>query len=194
MGIAIFLGAIVLAQTARASAPEGASPLQASAKASGKELLIPARIARVPANNDYNNPESEFCFTRSKSSDHFVLFWAKEYGDDPMANSVVNRRFNVAEVLSAADRAYNFYVDTLKWARKGESLATKYKFLFFVVGGTDNTAFGGSIDNKIGAFWTPATRIHHGPYAIIAHELGHSFQYLSRADGAASFSGGSMTR
>ena len=169
-------------------APATAAQPPPVAKPGGQELLLPARIGRVPAGNDFNNADSEFCFKRSKSSDHFVLFWAKEYGEDPMNNSTVNRRFNVDEVLKEADRYYNFYVDTLKWVDKDKSVATKYKFLFFVVGGTDNTAFGGSTDNKIGTFWTPATRINRGPYGVVAHELGHSFQSLDHADGAATFS------
>jgi hypothetical protein len=163
-----------------------------STHAAGKEVLIPQRITRVPEGNDFNNPESEFSFKHSKSTDNFVLFWAKEYGDDPMTNSVVNRRFNVDEILKESDRFYNYYVDTLKWVDKDKSYATKYKFLFFVIGGTGGTAFGGSIDNKIGAFWTPATRINHGPYGVVAHELGHSFQAIGRADGAGSFTGGSI--
>lgn len=158
----------------------------------GKELLIPAGIFGVPANNDFNDPDSEFSFKRSKSSDNFVLFWAKEYGDDPMANSIANRRFNAGEVLKEADRCYHHYLDTLRWVDKEKSIATKYKFLFFVVGGDGGTAFGGSIDDKVGAFWSPATRIHRGPYGVVAHELGHSFQALNRADGAASFAGGSI--
>jgi hypothetical protein len=164
----------------------------ASTNTGGKEVLIPQRITRVPEGNDFNNPESEFSFKRSKSTDHFVLFWAREYGDDPMANPVANRRFNVDEVLKECDRFYDYYVNTLKWVDKEKSLATKYKFLLFVIGGTGGTAFGGSIDNKIGAFWTPATRINRGPYGVVAHELGHSFQAILRADGAASFSGGSI--
>jgi hypothetical protein len=158
----------------------------------GKEVLIPQHITRVPAGNDFNNPDSEFSFKHSKATDNFVLFWAKEYGDDPLTNAVPNRRFNVDEVLKESDRFYEYYVNTLKWVDKDKSLATKYKFLLFVIGGSGGTAFGGSIDNKIGAFWTPATRINHGPYGVVAHELGHSFQALGRADGAASFSGGSI--
>jgi hypothetical protein len=158
----------------------------------GKEVLIPQRITRVPDGNDFNNLDSEFSFKHSKSTDNFVLFWAKEYGDDPMTNFIANRRFNVDEVLKECDRFYDYYVNTLKWVDKDKSFATKYKFLLFVIGGTGGTAFGGSIDNKIGAFWTPATRINHGPYGVVAHELGHSFQALVRADGAASFSGGSI--
>ncbi len=164
----------------------------ASTNTAGKEVLIPKRITRVPETNDFNNPDSEFSFKHSKSTDNFVLFWAKEYGDDPLANPTTNRRFNVDEVLKESDRFYDYYVNTLKWVDKDKSFATKYKFLFFVIGGTGGTAFGGSIDDKIGAFWTPATRINRGPYGVVAHELGHSFQALGRADGAASFSGGSF--
>jgi hypothetical protein len=144
----------------------------------------------VPDGNNFTNDDSEYCFKHSKSTDNFVLFWDKEYGDDPMTNADVKRRFNVDEVLKESDRFYDYYLNTLKWVDKDKSYATRYKFLFFVIGGTGGTAFGGSIDDKIGAFWTPATRINHGPYGVVAHELGHSFQALGRADGAASFTGG----
>jgi hypothetical protein len=167
-------------------------PATTSTNTAGKQVLIPAHIDSVPDGNDFNNPDSEFCFKHSKSSDNFVLFWAKEYGDDPMTNSVLNRRFNVGEVLKECDRFYNYYMDTLKWVDRDKSIGSKYKFLIFVIGGPGGTAYGGSIDDKIGAFWTPATRINHGPYGVVAHELGHSFQALDRADGAASFSGGSI--
>ena len=109
-----------------------------------------------------------------------------------MTNAVENRRFDVEAVLKECDRFYDYYVNTLKWVDKEKSFATRYKFLIFVIGGTGGTAFGGSIDNKVGAFWTPATRINRAPYGVVAHELGHSFQALLRADGAASFSGGSI--
>jgi hypothetical protein len=161
-------------------------------KTIGKEVLIPAEIYSVPKSNDFNNADSEFAFVRSKATDNFVLFWAKEYGADPMANPVENRRFNVDDILKECDRFYDYYVNTLKWVDKDTSLATKYKFLIFVIGGTGGTAFGGSIDNKVGAFWTPATRVNRPPYGVVAHELGHSFQALLRADGAASFAGGSI--
>lgn len=169
---------------------ESLAPGQTNSRA--KEVLIPQHITRVPDGNDFNNPDSEFSFQRSKATDNFVLFWAKEYGSDPMTNSVTNRRFNVDEILKECDRFYDYYVNTLKWVDKEKSFATKYKFLIFVIGGEGGTAFGGTVDDKIGAFWTPATRINRAPYGVVAHELGHSFQALLRADGAASFSGGSI--
>src|SRR6478736_2229502 len=163
-----------------------------STNASGKEVLLPPDIYRVPKDNDFNNPDSEFCFQRSKSTDNFVLFWAKEYGADPMTNAVANRRFDAAAFLQECDRFYDYYVHTLKWVNPEKSYATKYKFLLFVLGGSEGTAFGGTVGDNIGAFWTPATRINRAPYGVAAHELGHSFQALLHADGAGSFSGGSI--
>ena len=161
-------------------------------KVGGKELLLPPDIYRVPKDNDFNHPDSEFCFQRSKSTDNFVLFWAKEYGTDPRTNAIVNRRFDADAFLKECDRFYDYYVHTLKWVDPEKSYATKYKFLLFVLGGDDGTAFGGTVGDKIGAFWTPATRINRPPYGVAAHELGHSFQALLRADGARSFAGGSI--
>lgn len=177
-------GRLAFGQT-NATAPSGT-------KVGGKEVLLPPDIYRVPKDNDFNHPDSEFCFQRSKATDNFVLFWAKEYGADPMTNAIANRRFDPDAFLQECDRFYDYYVHTLKWVDPEKSYATKYKFLLFVLGGNEGTAFGGTVGDKIGAFWTPATRINRPPYGVAAHELGHSFQALVRADGAASFSGGSI--
>src|SRR6478736_3557586 len=79
-----------------------------STNAVGKEVLLPPDIYRVPKDNNFNNPDSEFCFQRSKSTDNFVLFWAKEYGADPKTNAVANRRFDAAAFLQECDRSYDY--------------------------------------------------------------------------------------
>ena len=137
-----------LAQVVSAQTDE---PAKVASEHAGKEVVLPERITRVPSGNDFNNSDSEFCYQRSKSSDNLVLFWAKEYGDDPEANPVQNRRFNPDTAIKECERFYDYYTDTLKWVDKEKSLAAKYKFLIFVIGGNGGTAFGGSIDNKIGA-------------------------------------------
>jgi hypothetical protein len=174
----------ILLGVGRAASAQTTVPSSRATRPGGKELLIPQRVTRVPAGNDYNKPDSEFSFRRSRSSDNFVLFWAKEYGDDPAANPIGNRRFDVDHALKECERFYDCYMNTLKWVNKETSLASKYKFLIYVIGGSGGTAFGGAIDNKVGALWTPATRINRTPYGVIAHELGHSFQAILRADGS----------
>jgi hypothetical protein len=169
---------------------------EAAAKSGPKELLLPPDIGgRVPRSNDFNDPEAVYCFKHSKSTDNFVMFWEKGYGDNPMTNTG-RTYFDVDGILKESDRFYNFYIDTMKWVDPKTSYATKYKFLFFVIPNPATgagTATGGSVGNgKIGAFWSPAARINKGPYGVVAHELGHSFQAIDRADGARSFSGGNF--
>ena len=182
----------VLLVPAEADTPAAATEAPAAARPAGKQVLLPESITRVPRDNDFDDPESEFCHARSKSTDNFVLFWAKEYGDDPAANEDERRRFNVDRCLSECERFFDFYVNTLKWVDKETSVASRYKFLIFVFGGRGGTAFGGAIDDKIGALWTPAVRINREPYGVLAHELGHSFQALLRADSGGGFRGGAV--
>ena len=142
----------------------------------------------MPRSNDFNNPDAAYCFKHSKSTDNFVMFWDKGYGDNPMTNTG-RLYFDVDGILKESDRFYNYYINTLKWVDPKTSYATKYKFLFFVIPNPANgagTATGGAVGNgRIGAFWSPAARINRGPYGVVAHELGHSFQAMDRADGAA---------
>lgn len=151
-------------------------------KKPGKELYLPDTIEFVPVNNDFSNNESEFSFQRMVESDDIALFWHKEYGDNPMTNPDEKKRFDPQFALSECNRFYNYYVDELEMVKKGHSLTDKYKMLVIVFGGKENTAFGGGLEDKIGVLWTPATRINKTPYGALAHEMAHSFQYISGID------------
>jgi hypothetical protein len=160
--------------------------------ATEKELLLPAKVYRVPDNNNYDSDTSEFSFKRSIQSPNIAIFWSKEFGQDPMTNPNPTKRFNVQDAIKELERFYEYYVNTLKFLQKGQSLSDKYKVVLYVIGGNENTAFGGGVDNKIGALWTPAVRMSKAPYGALAHELGHSFQYLARADNNGKGPGGSI--
>jgi hypothetical protein len=150
-----------------------------------KELYIPAKAMRVPDGNDYNSEESEFSYKRMVQSDNIAIFWHKEFGKDPMANPDSARRFDVQNALWECERFYDYYVNDLKIVQKGKSLTDQYKMILYVIGGTEQTAFGGGVENKIGILWTPAVRMSKAPYGALAHELGHAFQYMSRSDAKA---------
>ncbi|MGV3602672.1 MAG: DUF6055 domain-containing protein [Dyadobacter fermentans] len=150
-----------------------------------KELYIPAKVMRVPDGNDYNSEASEFSYKRMVQSDNIAIFWHKEFGQDPMANPDTTKRFDVQNALRECERFYDFYVNDLKLVQKGRSLTDKYKMILYVIGGKEQTAFGGGVENKIGILWTPAVRMAKAPYGALAHELGHAFQYMSRSDAQA---------
>lgn len=72
----------------------------------------------------------------------------------------------------------------MKFLEKGNSLSDKYKLLIFIVNSKNATAYGGGNDDKIGVFWAPPVRMRTAPFGALAHEMGHSFQYLLRLDRA----------
>ena len=162
------------------AAAEEAAPNANPAK---KELYLPKRPSRSRGDNDYNDPNSEFCFKRMVQGDNVAIFWSKEYGSDPMTNPDPNKTFDVNNMLSECERFYKAYVDDLKLVVKGKSVTDKYKLIVFVIGGPGGTAYGGG-DGDIGTLSTPATRVHKKPYGVLAHEMIHCFQFMSRADGA----------
>lgn len=162
-------------------------PLKRTAKQSPKQVYVPAKVWRVPDNNDYTNKDSEYSNNRKAESDNIAVYWAKEFGADPSANPETGKRFTISDALKECERFYEFYVNQLKFVEKGNSVTDKYKVLFYVIGGKEGTAFGGGAEDKIGLLWTPAARMTSAPYGALAHELGHSFQYLVHADGAWGF-------
>ena len=149
-----------------------------------KELYLPAKIWNVPDNNDFKNDTSEYCFNRMKESKNIAVFWSKKFGNDPMTNPDLTQRFNVGEILKESERVYEYYVNDLKFIEKGNSLTDKYKCLIFIIDSNEGTAFGGGEDHKVGMFWAPPARMSKAPFGALAHELGHSFQYILSADKA----------
>ncbi|NCI45061.1 DUF6055 domain-containing protein [Sediminibacterium soli] len=147
-----------------------------------KELYLPGKVYRTPDRNNYFSDTSEFSFSRMAESKNIVVFWSKEFGKDPMANPDEKKRFDVTAALPELERFYDYYVNDLKLVQKGKSLTDQYKMILYVIGGSGATAFGGGTENKIGMLWTPAVRMSKAPYGALAHELGHSFQYMISAD------------
>lgn len=168
--------AIGLAVAAAGNSPATAAP------AGEKQLFIPADVSRVPAGNDYDDDSSEYCYDRMVEGPNVAIFWHKEYGDDPLTNPDERRRFDVHNMLSECERFFDCYVNQLQVVKQGDSISDKYKLLIFVFGGDEGTAFGGGIDDTVGAVWTPAVRVNKPPYGVLAHEMGHSFQFMSRVD------------
>lgn len=148
-----------------------------------KSAYIPAKVWRVPDNNDYNDSTSEYSHARRAESQNIVLFWSKEYGQRPMEYADPGKRFDPDEVLRTCEEFYTAFIHDLKFVEKGHSLSDQYKLLMYVFAGDDGTAYGGGAEDKIGVVWTPAARINKKPYGALAHEMGHSFQYLAKCDG-----------
>lgn len=133
---------------------------------------------------DMLRSDSKWSFVRSKQSTHFIVFWAKDFGADPNASSVSEAmRVDVDDMLKKAEAFYDMNVNTLKFAEvgTGKSNLDKYKMEIYLLYQTDWLATGSGYDDVIGALWVnPGTCKPVG--SVIAHEIGHCFQYQVYAD------------
>lgn len=153
----------------------------------GKEIYLPKNAWSLPENNDYNNSNSRFNKKYMKTTPNIAAFWDKDFGTDPRKYSDPMRTFDIEESLKEGERFYQFYVDSLQFVAKGKSLTDKYKMLLYILNDDDQTGYGGGEENKIGVMWFRPARLKNYPYCTLAHELGHSFQYMVHADGAWGF-------
>ncbi|RXK86223.1 DUF4859 domain-containing protein [Filimonas effusa] len=134
---------------------------------------------------NWNVDTSQFSFKRSKQSDHFILFWSKEYGAMLPSDPGVPDKYKVdiEELLAKAESFYTMNVNKLKFVETGRQLSNldTYKMMIFLYYEDGWRATGSGYDNMIGALWiSPATC--HPVGATIAHEVGHCFQYQVSCD------------
>lgn len=125
---------------------------------------------------DYTESSSRWSFSRSLETDHFILFWEPDFGDNP--NSDVLPETMRVDVADLSEKLENFYETETKTLGFGiSSLLNGYKLQVYLLYTDDWVATGSGYDNRIGALWiSPSTCKPAG--SVIAHEVGHCFQYL----------------
>ena len=133
---------------------------------------------------DFLRGDSRWSFVRSKQSEHFIVFWEPQFGEDPNAASVPEAlRVDIDDLLVKAESFFDVNVNTLGFAElgAGKSNLDNYKMEIYLLYQTEWLATGSGYDDMIGALWVnPSTCKPVG--STIAHEIGHSFQYQVYAD------------
>ncbi len=128
--------------------------------------------------------DSSYGWYHYKQSDHFFVFWDKQFGDDPNSSDVPEElRVDIDDLLAKAEGFYKTNIDILKMAEtgQGKSYLDQYKMQIWLIYSTGWVATGSGYGDTIGALWvTPSTCKPVG--STIAHEIGHSFQYQVYAD------------
>jgi hypothetical protein len=136
------------------------------------------------AKMDMLRSDSKWSWFRSKQSEHFFVFWEAGFGDDPNGEDVPsNLRVDIDDMLAKAEQFYTTNVEKMKMVTvgQGKSYLDKYKMEIYLLYQTEWLATGSGYDNTIGALWVnPSTCQPVG--SVIAHEIGHSFQYQVSCD------------
>jgi len=130
--------------------------------------------------NNFWSESSKWAYSRSKQSNHFIVFWDKGYGTNvPNSSAVADEyKVDIDDLLEKAEGFYALNINELKFAETGvgKSNLDKYKMMIFILYQTEWLATGSGYDNVIGALWvSPSTCKPVG--SVIAHEIGHCFQY-----------------
>ena len=151
------------------------------------------------ANNDFTNENSTYCFQRSAESEHFVVFWAKglkKQSNGNLTGGASSSVCNVNTLLSNAERIWKIYVNDLGFLVPGQSTTDDVKIEMFVVNQAEWRADGSGVDGTVWTAGTGTTKtpksqkvglFHCNAWAAssnvtVAHEIGHTFQYLVSAD------------
>ena len=147
-------------------------------------LSDPGRILWHPstyASNNYSSNNSQWSFERSMESEHFVVFWEKGFGSDP-TRAASGYRFNPKNVLKQAENIWNVYVERLGFLKPGKSTTDRYKIQLYVLYQTEWRADASGVDQKTGIGHVSPGAIGARGGHTVAHEIGHTFQYLVSAD------------
>ncbi len=128
------------------------------------------------ADVDYHDASSRWSFARSMETEHYFIFWEPDFGDDP--NSETLPESLRVDVQDLAEKLETFYVTETKTLGFDDiQTINGDKLQVYLLYTTEWVATGSGYDNQIGALWvSPATCQPVG--SVIAHEVGHCFQYL----------------
>ncbi len=153
------------------------------------EFYIPNELKR----NNFNSDDATWSYNRCVESEHFILFWAKDFGDDPSNPPSSSMSVNVENVLSYAEAIYDMNVNTLGFREiDGPSYLDQYKMEIYIyyLKNQSSLATGSGYDNTIGALWA---NVDGCDRETMAHEIGHSFQYQTNCDSRLTGSSNSST-
>ena len=145
---------------------------------------------------DMLRSDSKWSWCRSKQTEHVIVFWDKQYGEyglygermgventSPTTAKSSKMRVDIDDLLAKAEQFYKINTETLKFSEpgSGKSVLDDYKFEIYILYQSEWLATGSGYDNMIGALWVnPSTCQPVG--STIAHEIGHTFQYMTFCD------------
>lgn len=131
-------------------------------------------------NNNFDDEKSQYCWSRSKQSDHFIVFWEPEFGSDP-TQVPAPFTFNPDDLLERAEKAFYVYTERLGFSKIGSSKTLDSYKIIMLVHYTDVwRATGSGVDDRVGTLdVNPAAA---NTVITTAHEIGHTFQYIVGCD------------
>ncbi len=159
----------------------------------GAKVLTPSDIKDydriyIPSDmksHGFMDSSKQWYFGRSAQSEHFIIFWEKdygEYGDTTPKDAPKPYTVDVDALLDWAEKCFDYYCNTLHFVDNGQgkSYTDKYKMHIRLVHSTTWKAEGFGVDDVIGVLAVnPDAAVDK---STLAHEIGHIFQYQVYCD------------
>lgn len=142
-------------------------------------------IPQDQKSHGFLNSSKQWFFGRSAQSEHFIIFWEKEYGeygDTTPKDAPRPFTVDVDALLAWAEKCFDYYCNILYFVDhgKGKSYTDKYKMHIRLVHSTEWKAEGFGVDDVIGVLAVnPDAAVDK---STLAHEIGHIFQYQVYCD------------
>lgn len=155
----------------------------------GKAIYQPEEFA----GQDWWSEDNDYSYRRMECTDNLAIFWQKGFGDNlanPPELEGKDMRVDLENLKERLEWFYRCFRDTLQFVKPG-SESEKYRMMVMIMYSLEGTAYGGTYDDKIGAFWAAPNRLQDKKLNAAAHELGHSFQLQIIADKQGEAWGGS---
>ena len=152
-----------------------------------KTVYIPDSWQYDTATGEYTedgDSELQWSLSRSRESDNCIIFWQKGFGSNPkQAPSIggTSMTFDADDVLRVAEECYDLNVNQLGFS--SSNMLGKYKILILMKYTTTWTCYGGGYDFECSALWLNPATVKPAGHSL-AHEVGHSFQYMCYAEAA----------
>lgn len=130
-----------------------------------------------------NDPNNNYYIGRTRQSKNWILFWEKGYGENPKTFTCGSHTIDVDEVLRHAEIAFEFYTDSLKFIRPGQSKTDTYKMVIRLrYEPAEWEASGSGVDDLIGLLTLTPWAAPSRNWQTLYHEIGHCFQYQVHCD------------
>lgn len=138
-----------------------------------------------------SDPDNKYTWSksRSKETDNFIVYWDNKYGNTNPSNADATYRVDIDYLLEQAEKFYKVNIEQLGFANSSDSYVNKYKSMILLNHSTTWTCYGAGYDFTVPALWVnpqPCQPVGHS----VAHEVGHSFQYMCYSDAS---KGGSVS-
>ena len=152
-----------------------------------KTVYIPRSWSYNASTQEYTeggNSDLQWSYNRSKQSENCIIFWQKGFGDDPSKAprlDGVDMTVDVDAVLRVAETCYDLNVNRLGFS--SSNMREKYKIIILMNYTTTWTCYGGGYDFVCSALWLNPATVKPAGHSL-AHEVGHSFHYMSFAEHA----------